>query len=366
MCIRDRFNYSEFIGDRANGWVVRDTDFKLITFADGSREFYDMRDDVREEFNLITEPQHAERIAQLEAFAENVRSGNSAKTTDNQATGTLDITNVILENSNANCAAYTANYESSVLDINNNTSFEGNLQIQVANNTCMFSSNAVPNHDFNDGSNSFATDVVEQSVEYSITANPVAAVVSTPLSLTLDNAILLNGVKVDILAAACFGVGDERTGCTDPQQPWRFDPLFSANEFRVDSHNAHTQPDGTYHYHGNPNALFDDDSSAISPLVGFAADGFPIFGSYFNDGSGIRKARSGFRLKAGSRPTGKGNPGGAYDGTYRDDYEFVDGLGDLDECNGMTVNGVYGYYMIDEFPYVLSCFRGTPDPSFFK
>ena len=135
----------------------------------------------------------------------------------------------------------------------------------------------------------------------------------------------MNGVKVDILAAACFGVGDERTGCTDPEQPWRFDPMFSANGFRVDSHNAHTQPNGAYHYHGNPNALFDDDSSAISPLVGFAADGFPIFGSYFDDGSGIRKARSSFRLKAGSRPDGNGNPGGTHDGTYRDDYEYVDG-----------------------------------------
>jgi len=84
----------------------------------------------------------------------------------------------------------------------------------------------------------------------------------------MDNAILLNGVKVDILAAACFQVGDERTGCTDPLQPWRFDPMFSANGFRVDSHNAHSQPDGAYHYHGVPNALFSFDCRGSLDSVG--------------------------------------------------------------------------------------------------
>ena len=146
----------------------------------------------------------------------------------------------------------------------------GSLQIQVADGTCTFATNAIPNHDFNDGANGFATDVAEQNVQYTISANPAVAAASTPLSLTMDNAILLNGVKVDILAAACFGVGDERTGCGDPEQPWRFDPMFSANGFRVDSHNAHTQPDGTYHYHGVPNALFESNQAIESPLVGLS------------------------------------------------------------------------------------------------
>ncbi len=48
-----RYNYSEFIGDLANGWAVRDSEYKLIEFADGSREFYDLRNDIREENNLI-------------------------------------------------------------------------------------------------------------------------------------------------------------------------------------------------------------------------------------------------------------------------------------------------------------------------
>ena len=40
--------------------------------------------------------------------------------------------------------------------------------------------------------------------------------------------------------------------------------------------------------------------------------------------------------------------------------------GDLDECNGMTVDGAYGYYVTDQYPWVMACFQGTPDPSFRK
>jgi hypothetical protein len=177
---------------------------------------------------------------------------------------------------------------------------------------------------------------------------------------------MLNGVKVDLLAAGCFNVGDGKVRCNDINQPWRFDPMYAANGFGVDSHNAHAQPGGTYHYHGLPFALFSGDGQNESPVIGFAADGFPIFGSYFDDGSRIRKALSSYQLKMGARPNDNGGPGGTYDGSYRDDYEFVESLGDLDSCNGMTVNGVYGYYITDVFPYVVGCFSGLPDVSFTK
>ena len=42
------------------------------------------------------------------------------------------------------------------------------------------------------------------------------------------------------------------------------------------------------------------------------------------------------------------------------------GNGDLDECNGMTVDGDYGYYVTDAYPWVLNCLIGDPDPSFDK
>lgn len=278
---------------------------------------------------------------------------------------TLDLTDLILTDRSGNCAEYAGDYISSVSDVSRSLNFDGNLTISVDNSVCTFTSNNIPNHDMGQGG-AFATPVAAVSNSYQVTADPQLASQPTALSLDWDNAILLNGVKVDIFAAACYGVGDEKTGCFDIKQPWRLDPMSPLNKFGTDNHNAHTQPNGAYHYHGNPMALFDFDNAAESPVVGFAADGFPIFGSYFDDNGVVRKAESSYRLRAGTRPSGSDNPVGSYDGTYRDDYEYVAGLGDLDECNGMTVNGVYGYYIIDAFPWLINCYAGTPNTSFRK
>ena len=233
---------------------MRDNDYKLIEFSDGTREAYDMRSDIREENNLIAQAQLATRIAAMDTYAAQIRG--TEPPAPPMSSAAFDITNVILQNTSANCADYTAAYTSNVLDVNNNQPLSGDLQIAVTGDTCQFSTNAIPNHDLNDGAANFPNPVSAQSVTYTITSNPTAAITPNRLLLTQDNAILLNGVKVDLLAAACFGVGDGRVGCNDPDQPWRFDPMFLPNGFRVDTHNAHTQPDGTYHYHGLPNALF--------------------------------------------------------------------------------------------------------------
>ena len=88
-------------------------------------------------------------------------------------------------------------------------------------------------------------------------------------------------------------------------------------------------------------------------------EGNSILASYGN---------SGYTLKDRSRlnQTGEGAfPGGNYDGTFRDDYEFTN-AGDLDECNGMTRNGTYAYYVTNTFPWVMNCFKGVPNASFEK
>ena len=355
------FNYSEFVGDIANGWTVRNDEMKLIVFADGSRELYNLIEDPREDINLINQSQFQSDIDALAAFGNQVRNGDSPDTS-----GSVDITNAILVNRNPDCSVYANQYSSQATDINQSTTFTGDLTVTVEGNTCVFTTNAIPNHDFNDAARDFPNAVSEQEDRYSIPINPQLAASTTPLSLTVNNAILLNGVVVDILAAGCFGVGDGRIGCNDPEQPWRFDPLSPLSGFSVDSHNAHSQPDGTYHYHGEPNALYASNEAIVSPVAGFAADGFPIFGSYINDNGSVRTVQSSYRLRSGNRPSGNGQPGGTFDGTYRDDYEYVEGLGDLDECNGRMVNGQYRYHITSTFPYVLGCFRGVPDDSFTK
>jgi YHYH protein len=55
-------------------------------------------------------------------------------------------------------------------------------------------------------------------------------------------------------------------------------------------------------------------------------------------------------------------------GTFTQDYEYVAGSGDLDECNGrMGVTpefpgGTYHYYVTDTYPYVQRCVKGQLAP----
>lgn len=354
------YNYSEFESDTTNGWTVRDGDYKLIKFVNGEQQLFDVEHDVAETNDLLlTSFDTHDIVLALEGIASAVR---------NEAIGAaLDITNQIFENRSENCSAYVERYSSNVLDVNNSTVFAGDLVISTTADKCIFNTNAIPNHDFNDGNNSFVNNVAAQNDTFEITNNPSFASTVTAISLQVDNAILLNGVKVDLLAAGCFGVGNGKIGCDDMSQAWRYDPMSPLSGFKVDNHNAHAQPDGTYHYHGTPNAFYHAENNGnASPVVGFAADGFPIFGPYFDDNGNIRKALPSYQLISGNRPTTNDSPGGAYDGTYRDDNEYVERLGDLDECNGMTVDGVYGYYITDGFPYVVNCFKGTPDATFYK
>lgn len=277
-----------------------------------------------------------------------------------------DISDAVLTNRRPYCTYYAEDTFASVRDVTRNILFSGDVSITVDGNECVITTNNIPNHDFNDQSAAFATDVAEVATEVRVPIEPAFASSTTAISLTTDNAIMLNGVKLDLLAAACYNVGDEKIGCNDINQPWRFDPMSPLNQFGTDQHNAHTQPTGAYHYHGNPQALFDQDPNSESPVIGFAADGFPIFGSYIGDNGTVRAVTSSYQLRSGSRPSSADDPGGNYDGTYRDDYEYIADSGDLDECNGMMWKGSYGYYVINEFPWVLNCYKGTPDPSFDK
>lgn len=93
--------------------------------------------------------------------------------------------------------------------------------IIITGNKCIFTSNAIPNHTYNDGQASFPNDVSPQTQRYEITQQPVFAAQVTPLSLRRDNAVFLNGVKVDLLAAGCYGVADGRIGCNNMNQLWR-------------------------------------------------------------------------------------------------------------------------------------------------
>lgn len=285
----------------------------------------------------------------------------------------VDITNAILTKTSPDCADYAQAYTSEVTDLQQQRMLDGAVIVNSDEDSCTIQSNSIPNHNVGGGSErNFATPVSEIANALNISRNPQAASAPSRLTHGRFDAILLNGVVVHILSAGCYDPegpradrnGNVLAGCPDTD-PWLIDPMSPLAPFAEDDHHGHTQPDGRYHYHGNPMALFDSDPGPNgSPLIGYAADGFPVYGSYFRDETGkVRKAVSGYTLRTGDRPSGDGNPGGTYDGLYRADYEFT-GDGDLDACNGMTVNGTYAYYVTDTYPWVVACLTGTPDPSF--
>lgn len=194
---------------------------------------------------------------------------------------------------------------------------------------------------------------------------------------------MLNGVIWEAYPAACFDVGNdelgrEAIGCggNELDNPWRYNLGSPLNRFGLDVYSAHVQPNGLYHYHSTPQALYEIEckGTAASPVIGFAADGFPVYGPCFGDEAGtIRAAESSYALLSGVRqdvagyttPYAVGNVASdEYNGQFIGDYQFTDGAGDLDECNGMTVDGQYGYYITGDYPYVLGCYSGTPNPQF--
>ncbi|MEM6581491.1 MAG: YHYH protein [Pseudomonadota bacterium] len=290
------------------------------------------------------------------------------------ASSATDITNKLLTKRSGDCADYVGNYFADVEDISRQLSFKASVEISATRESCAVTTNGIPNHDFNGPTANFANEVEAISGVFKIVRSPQKMGRNQKLTQSSYDAILLNGTPVDLLSAGCYRPSDPRAdrngnvlaGCRDTD-PWMLDPPAYDRYFGVDQHNAHAQPDGRYHYHANPNALFlDHNPEEPSPVIGFAADGFPVYGTFFRDSSGdIRGARSGYQLKTTPRPAPPDGPGGMPDGTYLADYEFT-GEGDLDECNGMEVNGQYGYYVTTTYPWVLNCFKGSADASFDK
>lgn len=144
----------------------------------------------------------------------------------------------------------------------------------------------------------------------------------------------------------------------------------------ADSNYAHVQPTGAYHYHGLPIGLLQKlDYTKHMTLIGWAADGYPIYGPFCyanpNDPkSPLERMKSGYQLKKGERDWGDDAPTGKYDGSFAQDFEWVAGSGDLDLNNGRVgvtpefPKGTFYYVITDSFPFIPRKFKGTPDPSF--
>ena len=243
------------------------------------------------------------------------------------------------------------------------------VKVTVEDGSRVIRSNGIPDHPTGNFPNrGNPNSISEQDHVFRVPADPKPAGVRTPLRMN-DFGVALNGVPFDPSAAE-FWNDDRRSG-------WQYEALSGKVDLGMDGNNAHVQPNGAYHYHGLPKGYMSKVSpDRHSPLIGYAADGFPIYALYgYADAKdpsrGAMRMRSSWRLRAGVRPSGSG-PGGPYDGTFVQDWEYRAGAGDLDESNArFTVtpeypNGTYAYFLTEEFPFVPRSFVGTPDPSFAK
>lgn len=108
---------------------------------------------------------------------------------------------------------------------------------------------------------------------------------------------------------------------------------------------GHNGPTG-YHYHlflatGSDACRFSPEDGRV--LYGYAFDGYPIYGGFDYTSSYELTDESLFATDTWAA------------------HSYVEGSGDLDECNGLTdADGNYAYYATDAFPYLLGCFRGEP------
>ena len=157
--------------------------------------------------------------------------------------------------------------------------------------------------------------------------------------------IAKNGILIRPGTADWYDASSPRGHSRDASSGWNLEGVGSG-QLGVDMNAAHVDPQGIYHYHAMPDAL---KGTASETFVGYAADGFEIH--YVGS-----SAQSSWQLKDGTRLTA---PGGDYDGTYNQDFEFVKGSGTLDECNGATVEGKYIYFATDAYPFFPRCLFGT-------
>jgi len=288
---------------------------------------------------------------------------------------------------------------------------------------CRMISNMIPNHTFGvsvTGPNGegWINPIDHTDTEFTyIPVHPVRNAVPTdtprnPPVFDLDG-IMLNGVGISMDSGFCYNPGvttgplslrsneaGNTSGC-GPQNSWFELPAYTIwhngaeNMAAVfDDYFAHGYV-GTYHYHAMTHPLQEDNDQTQppsngngSPVIGFAPDGFPIYGHWFIDvNHQLVKAESGYETVSqdsrtpistalhGTPPTPwdiANNPGafasdfGLEMGRYEEDWFFAD-TGNLDECNGaFDINGDYGYYISDKYPFTPPCIFGDRDESFGK
>ncbi|MFI5173162.1 MAG: YHYH protein [Chitinophagales bacterium] len=273
-------------------------------------------------------------------------------------------------------AQLTPEVTSWIINTTGETGYDGNetnvQQVQYSDDNVYVSCTCIPGYDIGPwvGNPNIPSN---QNFVYKITRHPemnTGTFIETPMGHT---GVWSNGVSI---FNAKDGMSFENEGI------WNQNAVV-VEGISFDECLGHPAPNGEYHHHLNPTCLYDDeDNLNHAPIIGFAFDGFPVYGAYAfanADGTGgIKRMVSSYQLRSiPDRTTlpdetilsaGEYGPdiSVAYPlGYYLEDFEYVAGLGDLDEHNGRFCitpdypDGIYAYFItLDEngdaaYPYTM-------------
>jgi hypothetical protein len=277
--------------------------------------------------------------------------------------------------------------------------------VQYSASSVYVSTNGIPAYitgPFLDGNPSLAT---SQNAIFKFPLNP-SQNTGTPTSTTGGNiGIFINGVALFDYRDGVSWKNSTNSLCGGPINPpcmgdgvWNRDAVV-AERGGFDCAKAHPAM-GNYHHHQNPSAfnldrvvisnicstypadgLYTIDSTKHSPLIGFAYDGFPIYGAYAyknTDGTGgIVRMKSSYQKRSITVRTHYANGTDVTDGPavsttyplgyFKEDYEYIAPTSPdyLDIHNGRFCvtpeypNGIYCYFATVDanwnsaYPYVV-------------
>ena len=268
-----------------------------------------------------------------------------------------------------------------VQDLSGNDEEECSVTISSDGIYMTISTPGIANHDMEGGT---AGNIVAQDFDWKLPLTPTNNTNCNP-SVSIDGCDIApdrGPVAVAVNGVPFYGPEDGPGGDAVAHEIGIYDE--DRQEIDLGICGAHTGPGG-YHYHFDGNCMHwhdetnEDseyefskvDNGTHSPIIGFAFDGYPIYGSYGHVDGNVTLMRSNYILKE--------NSGMGYNGI--DDYEYSpDNGGHLDACNGRFSptpefpDGIYHYYSTmpvmgdnpnanNAFPYFINCYRGISETS---
>ena len=269
-------------------------------------------------------------------------------------------------------AQVTPEIKSWLINTTNQVGYGGAMadvqEVQYSTNNVYVNCSDIPSYTIGPWPNNPNT-ASEQGFLYKITRHPVKNT-GTATAVGLGHTgVWTNGVSI-------FNVSDAQT--YNGAGVWHRNAYYWEGS-GFDNCHGHPQMSGEYHHHVSPTCLYNEaDSTHHSPLIGFAFDGFPIYGAYaYSDSnavSAIKRMASSYQLRNiahrttlpdGSMASSAGpDTSSSYPlGCFIEDYVYVAGSGDLDARNGRFCvtpdypSGIYTYFVtIDTalkpvFPY---------------